>query len=123
MEKYLVTIEFRYLIRNNNGWDVENCNVSDKVTIGIFEHFNEACYNGNKILESLENRFKLNVYRDGRTANIERLGESVYGSIKKTLVSDLGYLKTPFSFFLKVETLKCKDINEEIDSILKKLNN
>ncbi len=115
MEKYLLTIEFRYNKKVKN----ENEYLTKKITIGVYNEFNEACKIGNLELEKLENRFKLHVYPSGVKAKKERF--SVNGGpfwSKKTLISNLAYLKTSFDFYFKITTLKYEHVNNVINEIL-----
>lgn len=113
MEKYLVTIEFRYygIPEGSGGFTSRN----KKVTIGVYDTFDEACLNGNKLLENLESKFKLHVYPGGVKATKERFSKNggCFGS-SNTLVTNMAYLKTPFEFYAKIDTLKYIDINEAI---------
>jgi hypothetical protein len=112
--KYLVDIEFRYSCPDY--WN-------HSVTIGVYDTFEEACVHGNKLLETLEARFPLHVFPSGKKAEKERF--SVNGGCfnnKKSLVSNLAYLTTPFAFYAGIRTLKFTDVNETIDDILDKIN-
>lgn len=97
MEKYLVQIEFRY------SSDMSK----DKITtIGVFDTFEEACINGNNLLRFLESKYNLHMFPNGIKAIKERFSKNggCFES-KKTLVSNLAYLQTPFGFYAKIETL------------------
>ena len=115
-EQYLVTIEFRYSDEPKN--ELYSTSKNKIVTIGVYNSFEEACEGGNKVLENLENKFGLHTFPDGRQANKERfsLNGGAFGS-KKTLITELAYLKTPFSFFAKITTLKYEDINESVQEV------
>ena len=109
MNKYLVTIEFRYS-------EVINDEPSYKtkiLTIGVYNSFENACLNGNNVLKLMENKFKLHEFPDGRKADKERLNK------KNNLIIDLDYLKTPFQFFLKITELKYDEIETVIEYVLK----
>lgn len=41
--------------------------------------------------------------------------------VKKTLVTNLAYLKTPFEFYAKIETLKYNPIDEAIEDVVSSL--
>jgi len=119
MEKHLVTIEFRY----SSAPDKFDSTSQDKVvTIGVYDDFDEACKEGNKALELLESKFDIHTFPQGNKAKKERFSKNggCFGS-KNTLVSNLAYLKTPFQFFAKIETLKLDSledaVNEVVDSV------
>ena len=117
MEKYLVRIEFRY----SDAPEIEDGNTFKikKVTIGVYDTFEDACQNGNNLLEILESKFKLHQFPDGRRAARERFGKNggCFGS-KNTLITNLAYLKTPFEFYAKIETLKYTPIDEVIEEVV-----
>lgn len=118
MDKYLLTIEFRYRIKPKHEDDYTR--YKDKtVTIGVYASQDEAITEGNKLLESLEDRFKIHTYPDGREAKIEKFSKNggLFGS-PVNLVTNLAYLKTPFEFFAKITTLKHEDVSNTIDVIL-----
>src|SRR5690554_5505803 len=103
MKKYIVTIEFRYTeipkSKHLSG------HTNKVITIGIFDDFDQACVEGNKVLEMLESKFPLHVFPKGRgTAKRERLSKTggPFGS-ENNLISDLAYLQTPFQFFVKID--------------------
>ena len=117
MKKYLVTVEFRYSDVPKTYYD---CSSKSKiVTIGVYDTFEEACKNGNNLLELLESKFELHVFPDGSKASRERFSKNggSFGS-KKNLVVSLAYLKTPFDFYAKIDTLKYDDIDEVIDEVV-----
>jgi hypothetical protein len=118
MEKYLLTIEFRY--SDAPTYKDEYTSRNKEVTIGVFDDFDSACVEGNKLMETLESRFPLHVFPNGRgTAPKERFSKNggPFGS-KKNLISDMGYLKTPFSFYAKITTLKYGDIDSILDEVV-----
>lgn len=115
-EKYLVKIEFRY---SDAPKDYVHTTRSKHVTIGVYDTFEEACENGNKLLEKLESKFKLHEFPSGESAEKKRF--SRYGGpfrTKNTLVTNLAYLKTPFEIYADIETLKYDDIDEAIAEVL-----
>ena len=117
MKKYLVTVEFRYSDVPKTYYD---CSLKSKiVTIGVYDTFEEACKNGNNLLELLESKFELHVFPNGSKASRERFSKNggSFGS-KKNLVVSLAYLKTPFDFYAKIDTLKYDDIDEVIDEVV-----
>ena len=117
MEKYLVRIEFRYsdAPKTEDEYTWKN----KMLTIGVYDTFEEACKNGNNLLEVLESKFELHQFPDGRKAPKERFSKNggCFGS-KNTLVSNLAYLKTPFVFYAKIETLEYSPIDEVIDNVV-----
>lgn len=120
MEKYLVTIEFRY---NNAPHFSDSTYHIKTVTIGVYDDFEDACKYGNELLVNLESKFKLHRFPDGRYANKERFSKTggCFGS-KRDLITDLAYLKTPFSFFAKITTLRFDDIDNVIVDIVEATN-
>lgn len=116
MERYLVTFEFKYNdapIGNFSGY-------KDKtITIGVFNDFNDACHAGNEALMEMESQFKMHVFPSGAEAKKERFSEDGgCFNTKKTLISNLAYLNTPFSFYAKITTLKHDDLKETIKNII-----
>lgn len=110
MEKYLVTVEFRY----NGKPDKIGCTTYSKtMTIGVYDSFDDAIDNGNKFLEYMETIFPL------RHSVRDRFGKNngPFGD-KTTLISNLGYLKTPFAFYAQITTLNFVDQGEFISGIL-----
>jgi hypothetical protein len=118
MEKFLVTIEFRYTVQKQ----YSKRYISKTVTIGVYETFDEACLNANKVLENLESRFKLHKFPNGLKANKERFSKNggCFGS-EKTLITNSAYLKTPFEFYFQITSLKYQPVNNVIDEILKEI--
>jgi len=117
-EKHLVTIEFRYSDAPRHEEDYTSR--TKKVTIGVYDDFDEACKNGNALLEKLEGKFDLHVFPNGKgKAQKERFSKNggCFGS-KKNLITNLAYLKTPFDFFAKITTLKYDSIDESIDEVV-----
>ncbi len=121
MEKYLATIEFRYSKVTKYGDDTTfTCKT---VTIGVYEDFEDACKAGNGMLEGMEKKFPLHVFPNGRgTAKKERfsLRGGCFGS-KKDLITSGAYLKTPFEFYAKIETLKYDPVEETIDNVVEQV--
>lgn len=104
--KYLATIEFQYYgVRND-----EESQKTQLLTIGVFEDKNEAHSEANKILERLEQHFKLNPKYNKR----ER-----FTSRSFNLISNLGYLETPFTFYVKIQQLNyLENLDDKIEEIL-----
>ncbi len=113
MEKYLLTIEFRYSDVPTK--DSDFTNKTKKITIGVFDDFDSAVIEGNKNLEIFEKHFKLNKNYNKK----ERFSKNggCFGS-KKTLISNLAYLQTPFTFYAKIDTLVYSDVEETTLTVL-----
>jgi len=117
MTKELVTIEFRFRDKPKGEWD--SGHPSKTITIGVFDTFEEAIIEGNKVLETLEKHFKIHVYPNKSEARRERFSKNggCFGSARR-LVTDLAYLQTPFNFFAKIEKLTYNDVEETINEVL-----
>ena len=117
MKKYLVTVEFRYSCAPKS--DFYSNSTSKTTTIGVYDTFEEACQNGNSLLEFLESKFEFHQYPDGSKASKERFSKNggCFGS-KKTLVASSAYLKIPFVFYAKIDTLEYDDIDEVINEVV-----
>lgn len=113
MEKYLLTFEFRYSDAPKHDDDYTNRNKT--ITIGVYDDFENACKEGNKNLEILEDNFKLNPNYNRK----ERFSKNggCFGS-KKNLITNLAYLKTPFEFYAKITTLRYDSIGDTIDIVI-----
>lgn len=114
MEKHLVTIEFRYVSKRKYS-DGDNICVNKAITVGVFDTLDEAILRGNKQLEIFEKHFDLNPNWNKKKRFSKNGG--CFGSAN-TLISDLGYLRCPFSFFAKITTLHYSDTEETIVEIL-----
>lgn len=117
MEKYLVRIEFRYSDAPETEYG--STSKTKMVTIGVYDTFEDACQNGNNLLEVLESKFELHKFPDGRKASKKRFSKNggCFGS-KNTLVTNLAYLKTPFEFYANIETLKYSPIDGVIEDVV-----
>lgn len=116
-EKYIVQIEFRYSHPPTPS-NISTCG-KKTITIGIYSTFEEAAENGNKLLETLENRFDLHQFPDGRQATRQRFSSSKGGFwYKNLLISELAYLRTPFSFFVAIEKLIYASIDGIIEEVV-----
>lgn len=104
MEKYLVTIEFRYMDVINE----ETAFKTKMVTCGIFGDAEEAYNCGNKSLELLESKFELNPNYNKK----ERFNS------RNHLISNLAYLKTPFDFYAKITPLKFDFITDVVNEAI-----
>lgn len=110
MEKFLVTIEFRY--EDAPKYEDESSQyITKKITIGVFDTRDEANIEGNKSLEIFEKYFKLNPHYN----NKERFSNhgGCFGS-PKDLICDGTWVLTPFQVFAKITKLKYDDVEEAI---------
>jgi len=110
MIKYILQIELRY---NEVGeYRGKSClnHTTKKTTIGTYKDIEQAYKEGNEHLIKLESLFKLNIYSSGETATKQRFKEGNH------LVTNLGYLKTPFSLFAKIDTLHYHDFDKLIET-------
>ena len=111
--KFLVTIEFRYL--DSKDADMSGTARTKTITIGIYDDIQDAYQHGNQALEVLESKFPLNPNYNKRerfSANGGPFG------FPNHLITDLAYLRTPFSFFAKVTKLEFGDISDTIDEVM-----
>lgn len=114
-EKWLVTLELRYLDapKNDDGYTQH---ITKTITIGIYDNFQKACDKGNEMLQNnFETRFKLNPHLNKK----ERFSKNVgcFGG-KKTLITNLGYLNTSFDFFAKITRLDFGNVDDIINDAL-----
>jgi len=117
MEKYLLKLELRY---SDAPKEVDGHTTRNKIiTIGVYDNFDDACINGNALLIKLEGRFDKHTFPNGSKASSERFSKNggCFGG-KNDLVTNLAYLKTPFEFYAKIETLKYDNIDESIDEVV-----
>lgn len=116
MEKYLVTIEFRYsdAPRSRDYYGEK----SKRITIGIYDDFEEACIHGNNLIEKLEDKYPRHTFPDGTQASSRRFSKNggCFGG-KNTLITDMAYLKCPFSFYAKIITLKYDSVDDVLEEI------
>lgn len=69
---------------------------------------------------NLESKFDLHVYPNGkRVAKKERFSKhgGCFGS-SHTLITNLAYLKTPFTFYVKISTLHIDSVDKTIEDVL-----
>lgn len=112
MEKYLLTIEFRY----SDSPDGESEKyMMKKVTLGVFDTRDEANTEGNKALEIFEKHFKLNPNYNSKERFSNRGG--CFGT-PKDLICNGAYVLTPFEFYAKITKLKYDDVEQTILSAL-----
>lgn len=117
MEKYLVSIEFRY---NDVSKDKESTDYKNKkLTVGVFDTQDEAINEGNKALEVFESKFKLHKFPKGNEAKKERFSKNggCFGSANN-LVTNMAYLQTPFEFFAKITKLNYFDLEDSISEVV-----
>lgn len=105
MKKYLLKIEFRFKGSENSFGSTYR---TKKNTIGIYETIEEAIKESRSVCEALEDRFQLNKNYNTK----QRLSKQTH------IMSNLGYIKTPFDFYLEIETLSYENINKSIDDIM-----
>lgn len=75
----------------------------------------EAIAEGNKAMEVFEKHFKLNPHWN-RKKRFSKNGGCFGYPI--SLISALGYLRTPFEFYAQIEQLKYNDVDETIAEVL-----
>lgn len=116
-EKFLVTLEFRYSDAPKD--EYSSTSNSKMVTIGVYDDFDTACIEGNAVIETLEEKFPLHTFPSGDKAARERFSKNggCFGS-KNTLITNLAYLKTPFEFYAKIQTLKYDSVVDSIDDVV-----
>lgn len=117
MTKYLVQIEFRY---HDAPRSMDGSTCMDKyTTIGVYDTFEQACIDGNKLLETMESKFSLHRYPDGSAATRERFSENggPFGR-KNILVTNMAYLATPFEFYAKITPLSYTPIDKVVEDVL-----
>lgn len=105
MKKYLVDIEFRY--RDNR--------FSKTITIGVYDNFTDACTNGNSVLEQLEDLYPKSHSQSTKERFSQNGGPC---GTQNNLITNLGYLKTPFDFFARVNTLNMLTPEYSIEEII-----
>jgi len=111
MEKFLLTIEFRYNDSPEHGGEF----ICKTITLGVFDTRDEANTTGNKAMEIFENHFKLNPNYNKK----ERFSNNggCFGS-PHDLITNLAYLQCPFSFFAKITKLKYDDVEQTILEVI-----
>ncbi len=113
MTKELVTIEFRYHDKPKN--DAFSGSETKTITVGVFDTLDEAIIEGNKALEVFEKHFKLNTAWNKKDRFSKNGG--CFGSPNR-LITNLAYLQTPFSFFVKITQLTYADVDQTINEVL-----
>lgn len=117
MTKELVIIEFRY--HDKPKYDRDSGSATKKITVGVFDTLDEAIVEGNKALEVFEKHFQIHKFPNGSEAKKDRFGKNngCFGSANR-LITQLAYLKTPFSFYAKIEKLTYGDLEQTILDVL-----
>ena len=115
MSNFLVTIEFRYTGNSTVHHWIKDSHISDTYTIGIYETFEEACKGGNDVLVMMETKYK--THNKGRFSK----NGGAFGR-PNTLITNLGYLNTPFQFFAKIVPLVKFDSENTINKVLEAMN-
>lgn len=105
MKQYLVTIEFRY---SDEPTSYGSTYRIEKNTVGVYNTIEEALKNADFVCETLESRFPLNENYNTK----QRLNKRLH------FMSNLGYIRTPFDFYLRIETLSYKHIDNAIDEAI-----
>jgi hypothetical protein len=107
---YLVDLQLRYTDKPKGDDDYPNY-INKTVTVGIYDTYEEAVKAGNAMLEAeLESRFPLNKNWNRK----QRFGEMYTMS----LISDLSYLTTPFSFFAHIKKLEIGSISDAVEEAI-----
>lgn len=123
MQKYLVTITFKYHEAPKVDYSSEdgliiNSKREKKVFIGIYDDFDTACLHGNQLMETLESKFELYTFPDGRKSTRERFSKDggLFGHAL-TCISSYSYLITPFYFLAEI-TAFSDEIETALDEVL-----
>lgn len=114
MEKFLVTIEFRYEDAPKYEGDSVQY-ISKTITIGVFDTRDEANIEGNKSLEIFEKYFKLNP-----NYNIKERFSNHGGcfGLPNDLICNGTWIMTPFQVFAKITKLKYGNLEEAIIEVI-----
>lgn len=114
--KYLVQIEFRY--QRIPPSEIYSQHTDTMLTLGVYNDEQEAYNAGNEALEKLEAKYPIHVFPSGQEAPKERFSKNggAFGSSKR-LITNLAYLKTPFSFYAKVTPLFFDGLEEVVDMV------
>jgi len=118
MEKFLVSIEFRY--DKAPSFEDDFTSISKKITIGVFDSYDEAAIYSNNALEIFEKHFKLNRYHNKKerfTKTGGCFGQAV------DLITNLAYLETEFEFFAQITKLKFDDVEKTILEVIESEEN
>ena len=109
MEKYIVQIEFRYkaMPKSHSPYASDCCN--KKITIGIYDSIDEAIKQGNKSLDVLKAKFRVN---DCFSKN-----GGIFGTANK-LVCNF-YNRNKPQFFAEIKTLHFDDLASVMEDVFK----
>lgn len=105
MDKFLLTIEFRYHVVPK--YDSDLYDKSDVVTIGVYDSFDEAIDNGNEVLKMLSDNFKFYGSKFGKN-------NGPFGSPTMLVCSAFKYPEV----FCKITKLKYFDIKQTMNNAL-----
>ena len=107
MEKYIVQIEFRYMAipKNYNAYTSDCYN--KKITIGVYDSIDEAIKQGNKSLDVLKAKFRVN---DCFSKN-----GGIFGTANK-LVCNFEHRNKP-QFFATIKTLHFDDLASTMEDV------
>jgi hypothetical protein len=108
MKRYLVQIEFRYTRPRDRFGNTHACKT---VCLGIADTLDGAIFCGNTGLVVLEGRFRLNPAYNTR----QRFSKN------ELLITNLGYIKTPFEFYAQIVPLDFVDLGGTIADIVKEV--
>lgn len=113
-------IEFRYVDAPKTEGDCTSRET--EITIGVYDSYDDACMAGNEFLENMENIFPLHKFPNGTYSSRYRFSKNggPFGG-KCSLVTDLAYLQTPFSFYAKIHTLKYESIDKTISNVIESI--
>lgn len=106
---FKVSVEVRYYV---NGYDGDKVYRTVKNLIGVYDDQDQALNAGNEALRELEKLFPMHVFPNGQEAPKQRLSRII------SIVSNLAYLKTPFDFYMEIETIFKNPIEEFVGSVL-----
>lgn len=78
----------------------------------MYDDQDQALNAGNEALRELEKLFPMHVFPNGEEAPKQKLSRI------NSIVSEMAYLKTPFNFYMKIETIFKNTIGEFVGSVL-----
>ena len=104
--RYCVTVKLEWAAPPD---DIDSTSRGRIITLGVYDDVKDAEHEANAFLEMLENQFPLNPHQNYKK-RFPCLG---------MLISDLGYIETPFYFCVKIKKLvTMEDLESVIDGIL-----
>ena len=117
-DKYLLTVDFRYTIRNKDE-EIGDDYKTEIITIGVFDSKEEAISKGNESLKIFDKFYKRNPnYR--KLAEFSKNG-GCFGSMVNLITDSEFYPQIRYSFFMKITTLKYEDLEQKIINIEQKI--